>query len=70
MRPLTAKKLICVLIANGFILARQKGSHAIYRNSSNGIIVPVPLHGKNNPIHIGTFLAIVKQSKIQIEKFK
>lgn len=40
MRPLTAKKLICVLIANGFILARQKGSHAIYRHSNNGIIVP------------------------------
>lgn len=70
MRPLTAKKLIQILLNNGFILARQKGSHAIYRHSNNGIIVPVPLHGKNEPIHIGTFLAIVKQSKIPLAKFK
>lgn len=70
MRPLTAKKLIQILLNNGFILARQKGSHAIYRHSNDGIIVPVPLHGKNKPIHIGTFLAIVKQSKIPLEKFK
>ena len=32
-------------------------------------MVPVPLHGKNKPIHIGTFLAIVKQSKLPKEKF-
>ncbi|OGF22193.1 hypothetical protein A2Y83_03585 [Candidatus Falkowbacteria bacterium RBG_13_39_14] len=70
MRPLTAKKLISVLLANGFRLARQKGSHAIYRHTNNGIIAPVPLHGKNKPIFIGTFLAIVKQSKIPPEKFK
>lgn len=70
MRPLTAKKLISVLLANGFMLVRQKGSHAIYRHANNGIMVPVPLHGKNKPIFIGTFLAIVKQSKISPEKFK
>ena len=69
MRPITAKKLIKILVAHGFVLTRQKGSHAIYRNNS-GIIVPVPLHGKNKPIHIGTLLAIVKQSKIPKKFFK
>ena len=64
MRPLSAKKLIKVLEKNGFILSRQKGSHMIFKNSATGIIVPVPLHGKNKPIFIGTFIAIVKQSKI------
>jgi len=29
----------------------------------------IGLHGKNKPIHIGTFLAIVKQSKLPKEKF-
>ena len=70
MRPLSAKELIAILLANGFILCRQKGSHQIYRNTVTGTIVPVPLHGMNKPIPIGTFLAIVKQSKISKEQFE
>ncbi len=70
MRPITAKKLIKILTANGFILSRQKGSHIIFRHSNSGIIVPAPLHGKNKPVHIGTLLAIIKQSKIPKKKFK
>lgn len=70
MRPLPAKKIIKILLANGFMLTRQKGSHQIFRHQETGIIVPVPLHGKNQPIHLGTFLAIVKQSKIPKEKFE
>jgi predicted RNA binding protein YcfA (HicA-like mRNA interferase family) len=69
MRPITAKKLINILLANGYVLSRQKGSHRIYRHSSSGIIVPVPMHGLNQPIYIGTLLAIIKQSKIPKEKF-
>lgn len=70
MRPITAKKLIAILLANDFELARQKGSHQIYRHKITGIIAPVPLHGGNKPIYIGTFLAIIKQSKISKEKFE
>ena len=70
MRPITAKKLIKILEANGFILSRQKGSHYIYKHPDSNIIVPIPLHGKNNPIPIGTLLAIIKQSKISKEQFK
>ena len=70
MRPITAKKLTAILLTNDFILSRQKGSHQIFRHEVSGIIVPVPLHGKNKPIYIGTLLAIIKQSKIPKEKFK
>jgi len=70
MKSLSAKELIKVLQKNGFILARQKGSHMIFKNLESGIIVPVPLHGGNKPIPIGTFLAIVKQSKIARRKFR
>lgn len=69
MRPIAAKKLIKILLANGFVLSRSKGSHAIYKNVITGIIVPVPLHGVNKPIYLGTLLAIIKQSKIPKEKF-
>ena len=69
MRPITAKKLIKILETNNFRLSRQKGSHFIYKNIQSGIIVPIPLHGKNKPILIGTLLAIIKQSKIPKNKF-
>ncbi len=70
MKPINAGKLTKILKENGLVLSCQKGSHMIWRNPASGIIVPVPLHGKSNPIPIGTALAIIKQSKIPKEKFK
>ncbi|MDP3741661.1 MAG: type II toxin-antitoxin system HicA family toxin [bacterium] len=70
MKSLTAKQIVKILIANGFVLVRQKGSHQIYRHEDAGIMVPVPFHGGNKPLPIGTFLAIIKQSKIPKNKFK
>ncbi len=70
MKPITAKRIIRILHENGFIVSRQRGSHMIWKNPQSGIIVPVPLHGKNKPILIGTLHAIIKQSKISPEKFK
>lgn len=69
MRPLKVKQVIKILEKNGFAVVRQKGSHCIYRNNF-GVIVPVPLHGNNKPIPIGTFLAIVKQSRLAKELFE
>ncbi len=70
MRSVNARKLMQILKASGFVLSRQKGSHMIWKNPASGIIVPIPLHGKSKPLPLGTFLAIVKQSKIPKEKFK
>ena len=70
MRPLSVKKLMDVLREHDFVVSRQRGSHIIFKNSKSGIIVPVPLHGKTKPIPIGTFLSIVKQSKIPKDKFR
>jgi len=60
---------MAVLAANNFILSRQKGSHQIFVHKTAGIMVAVPLHGKSQPIPIGTLLAIIKQSKIPKNKF-
>jgi len=70
MHPLTAKQIIAILLANDFVLTRQRGSHQIYTNKNTGATVPVPLHGKNRPIYIGTFMAIMKQSKLPKEMFE
>ncbi|MBU2415799.1 type II toxin-antitoxin system HicA family toxin [Patescibacteria group bacterium] len=67
---MTAKKLIKILLSNNFILSRQKGSHCIYKHKISKMIVPVPLHGKNKPIPIGTLFAIIKQSKLSKKQFE
>lgn len=69
MKSLTAKQIIKILIGNGFVLSRQKGSHRIYIHKDSGIMVPVPMHAGNKPVFIGTFLEIVRQSKIPKRKF-
>jgi predicted RNA binding protein YcfA (HicA-like mRNA interferase family) len=70
MKALTARQLIRILEANDFRLARQRGSHMIYKHAVSGRMVPVPLHGANKPLPIGTFLAIMKQSGIDPAEFK
>ena len=40
---MTAREMIVLLEKNGFSLARQSGSHKIYRNG-DGIRVTVPFH--------------------------
>lgn len=69
MKALAARQVIKVLEINGFVVARQRGSHVIFRNTKTGQIVPVPLHGGNKALPIGTFLAIVKQSGLSPEAF-
>jgi len=64
MKPLPAKTVVKILQKHGFLFARQKGSHMIFTHPETNIMVPVPLHGRNLPIHFGTFMAIVRQSKI------
>ena len=70
VRALKYKETIKILEKHGYFLSRQKGSHMIYKNIETGVIVPVPMHGKNNPIKIGTFKSIIKQSKIAQSEFE
>jgi len=55
MKALAARQIIKILEANGFQVARQRGSHIIFRHTKTGQVVPVPLHGGNKSLPIGTF---------------
>ena len=70
MRPLTANEVVAILRRNGFLFARQKGSHRIYSNPITGGRVTIPLYQSGMRIPIGTFLAIVKQSKLSKSEFE
>ena len=68
MPQYTAQKIMKVLEQHGFRLVRKRGSHMMYKNKE-GIMVPVPFHGKKKSIPLGTALAIIKQSKIDKNLF-
>jgi len=53
---ITAKKLVGVLLKNGFVFDRQRGSHILLR-SSDGKMTVIPMHAGIIPI--GTLKAIL-----------
>ena len=67
---LTGRELVKILRGNGFKESRRRGSHLIFSHQSTGVTVPVPLHGGNPPVPVGTLMAIIKQSKLPKVLFK
>lgn len=63
---ITAQKIIKVLERSGFSLARQSGSHKIYKNS-HGKRVTVPFHGEKI-LHPKVLKSILKDSGIGIDQ--
>lgn len=70
MKSLPAKKIIKILLDNGFVLSRQRGSHQIYYNPKTKRTVIIASHRNSRTIPIGTFLAIVKQSGLSRSTFE
>jgi len=62
---LSPKYLIKLLVQNGFVLQRTKGSHQLFYNATTGKTVVVPVHGGKD-MKKGTFLAILKQAGIYL----
>ncbi len=64
----TADKVIRVLERAGFFLARQSGSHKIYKNKE-GKRVTVPYHGRKT-LHPKVLRSILRDADLTVEKFK
>ncbi len=62
MKP---RELVKLLNENGYIFARQSGSHAIFKNPLSKIIV-VPMHNRDIPK--GTLTGILKDAEIEIKQ--
>ncbi|MEA4805520.1 type II toxin-antitoxin system HicA family toxin [Acetobacterium wieringae] len=61
--PMTAKEMIKLLKANGFVEVRQNGSHKIFENPETERTTTVPYHCKDLPK--GTEQAILKQAGLK-----
>lgn len=63
---ITAKEIMAVLEKEGFISARQSGSHKIYKNSQ-GKRATVPFHG-SKILHPKLLKSILKDADISVER--
>ena len=64
---LTAKEIISILEQRGFSLARQSGSHKIYRNEK-GVRLTVPFHS-GKILHPKIVKSILSDAEINPEDF-
>ena len=63
----TAAQVISVLEAIGFFLARQSGSHKIYKNAA-GRRVTVPFHS-GKILHLKILKSIISDSGLTVDEF-
>lgn len=63
---LTARQIMAVLEKVGFSLARQSGSHVIYKNAA-GKRVTVPFHGSKT-LHPKVVKNILRDAQLSVEK--
>lgn len=61
MSSVSGKRLCRVLEAHGWILQRIRGSHHIYAQPDNPMILTVPVHG-NRDLKIGTLRQLLKDA--------
>ncbi|HEY6269189.1 MAG TPA: type II toxin-antitoxin system HicA family toxin [Candidatus Acidoferrum sp.] len=63
----TAKDLVRVAERLGFVLRRQRGSHAIYVRESDQARVVIPMH--KGELKRKTLRAIIQDLRISVEEF-
>jgi predicted RNA binding protein YcfA (HicA-like mRNA interferase family) len=63
-----AREIIAVLEKSGFSLARQSGSHMIYKNAV-GKRVTIPFHG-SKILHPKVLKSILRDAELSVEKLE
>lgn len=61
--PMTPKEMERLLLKNGFVFDRQKGSHRIFWNEKTKKAVTVPMHAKD--LKKGTKQQILKDAGLK-----
>ena len=63
-----AREVARVAVAVGFILDRQRGSHAVYYRASDNRRVVIPMHGSKD-LKPGTLRALVHDLGLTVDEF-
>ena len=64
----SSRKIIKILVENGFTIVSQKGSHLKLFSKTKRRVVIVPVNKKETPM--GTFSSILRQSRLAKEDFE
>jgi predicted RNA binding protein YcfA (HicA-like mRNA interferase family) len=64
----SAAEIIKILTAEGFVLARQSGSHKVYKNGA-GRRTTVPFHGPKT-LHPKLLKSILRDADISVERLR
>ena len=59
------KEIVDMIVADGWFLVRQKGSHKHYKHSTKKGTVTVPDHGKNDELDHFLVDSILKQAGLK-----
>ena len=63
----SASDFVRYLRRSGWVLVRQRGSHARFYHSEKNVRITVPVHGFS-PIPIGTFKQILRDAHITADE--
>ena len=72
MPKLNARQIIAILLAHGFELDRQEGSHRQYKGTVDGKtqLVTIAAHNDKEIMPQGTISSIIRQSSLSKKKFR
>lgn len=68
LTPISAKKLIRILLLLGFVEVRKKGSHHFFRHLATGNTTVIPVHGRED-IGVGLLRKILRDIDVDPIKF-
>lgn len=61
---LSGAEIVKALVALGFVVMRQKGSHIVLRRGSSGCVVP-----NHKEVKTGTLHGLLRQAEVNAEEF-
>jgi predicted RNA binding protein YcfA (HicA-like mRNA interferase family) len=65
--PSSPDDVVRVVKRIGFAFDRQKGSHAVYIRSTDGLRIVIPMHRRE--LKTGTLRGLVSDMKISVERY-
>lgn len=68
LSPISARKLVKILLALDFVEIRRKGSHRFFFNHQSGFSTVVPDHGSED-IGVGLLRKILHEINLGLEEF-
>jgi predicted RNA binding protein YcfA (HicA-like mRNA interferase family) len=61
---LSGAEIVKALVALGFVVMRQKGSHIVLRRGSSGCVVP-----NHKEVKTGTLHGLLRQAEVNADEF-